>query len=173
MLLAIHLTMTGRVDRASDLTSSHQPHPIRIEARLFDGAMVEAGRVDAIIRPDGWTAPDLDRANRCGVREISPLPILTDFIDAAVHVVCHDAEETDWALRVCRRTRREGPEWIKPRHILIDTAADAALLMGRDSGPAPTLAEATAALLGAPASGLNGVLALFQHDGVQALRRAA
>ena len=173
MMLALHLTMTGPVDRAAAVTAEHQPRPIRIEARLADALGLVVGRLDVLIRPEGWTVPEPDVAAKLGVREVAPLPLLTDFVDAATTVLCHDAAETDHAMRVCRRTRPNGAAWLTGRHVIIDTAADAALLMGLEGGKLPDLDDATRWLLGRPVAGLEGVLALYQHDSVQQLRRAA
>ncbi|ORE90683.1 hypothetical protein ATO13_22226 [Stappia sp. 22II-S9-Z10] len=172
MMLALHLTMTGPVDRAAAVTAEHQPRPIRIEARLFDKDMSEAGRLDAIIRPDGWTVSAAERANRCGVRPVAWLPLLKDWNEAASHLVAFDIPETDWAVRVCRSISRGAPEWMREMQIAHDVAQDSRELLGREPGGI-TLAEATTSLLGAPVPGLEGVLALYQHESVQQLRRAA
>lgn len=172
MILFLHVQMTGPVDRRSDLTAAHQPRPIRVEARLADKDGSEAGRLDAIVRPDGWTVPEQERADRCGVRPVAWLPLLTDWNAAASHLVAFDVAETDWSVRVCRSMSRGKPEWMREKQIAVDVAQDARELLDRAEG-ALTLAEATTALLGAPVPGVEGVMALYQHDGIAKMRRAA
>lgn len=173
MILFLFIHMTGPVDRRSDLTAAHQPRPIRVEARLLDKDGSEAGRLDAIVRPDGWTVPGQERADRVGIELPFVLSAITGMNKPAHHLVAFDMPETDWAVRVCRAmTRGKQPEWIRPPQLIVDVAQDARELLDRAEGTL-TLAEATTALLGSPVPGVEGVMALYHHDGIAKMRRAA
>jgi hypothetical protein len=172
MMLALHLHMTGPVDRTGDLTAAHQPRPTRIEARMFGPTGDEVSRLDALIRPESSDTPN-DIAVRCGVRLLACLPLLADWNAAATHVLAHDMPETDWAMRVCRSVRPKSPtQWLRDPQIRVDTAVHAAALMGME-GRLPTLDAAARHLLGEAADGLDTVLALYSHEAVQRLRRVA
>ncbi|MCF3932888.1 hypothetical protein L1787_05600 [Acuticoccus sp. M5D2P5] len=193
MMLAVFLAMTGRVDRSAHLDAAHQPKPVELSMAFYTpgvGVMTEGMSARFPIRPNGWSVPapysqtwlekfgwddPCDEGKTPLPLPKYPLAALRGILSAANTVITFDAPEVDWGLRTWRAqiTRRpDAASVFRERTVIIDTAKDAATAMGLDDR-LPSFSEATEELLGEVRTGLDALLALFNHQGIQAVRRAA
>jgi len=132
MKLVFDTETTGLIKKGVPLSDPSQPRCVQLGAILFEDEGAVLAELNLIIRPDGWTVPQVcvdvhgittEKAQRCGVPIAFALSVFNQLSILADTMVAHNFDYDDQVLRGEFERLGKTPEFTKKANFCTMKAA--------------------------------------------------